>query len=271
MKRTVLAIGVAAVLAVAGIAAVVLYVSSSEARILANKQPVRVLVATSRIPAGTTGAKIREGNLAQLVTMPKESVPADALGSISADLDAMSLSSDVQKGQLLMRSAFAAQTTTSSLLRIPEGKIAVTVTITMSAGAMYLKPGSKVAVYDTYTVMEGSNNPAGDRLTFGHGIQQTTRLLLPSVDIIAIGVPNGVLYTNGSENAVNPFGTHTDSKSSDKSNTSGDVAVITFAVDQAEGERLIHGQQTGTLYVALVDDTSHLQLGAGVNNNTMFN
>src|SRR2546423_1325535 len=61
MKRNVVAIAVGIVLAMLGSLAVLVYVRSADSRALAGKRAVSVLVATKRIPAGTTGARIRTG------------------------------------------------------------------------------------------------------------------------------------------------------------------------------------------------------------------
>src|SRR5437016_1236867 len=127
MKRSVIAILAASLLAVVGCGAVLLYVRAADARAVSGQQAVTVLLATKEIPAGTSGAKIRTGGLVEAVPMPRAAVPPDALSSLDSSLDRMVLTADLQPRQLLMRGAFSEATKLSSGLAIPEGKLAVTV------------------------------------------------------------------------------------------------------------------------------------------------
>ena len=46
--------------------------------------------------------------------------------------------------------------------------------------------------------------------------------------------------------------------------------LVTVAATQQEAERLVHGTQTGALYLALLGDTSVVKPGPGVDNKTLF-
>jgi pilus assembly protein CpaB len=46
---------------------------------------------------------------------------------------------------------------------------------------------------------------------------------------------------------------------------------VHVAVDQAQAERLVHAVQTGTLYLALVNDSTTVTPGPGVTNKSLFN
>jgi pilus assembly protein CpaB len=48
------------------------------------------------------------------------------------------------------------------------------------------------------------------------------------------------------------------------------LLMVTLAVSQADAERLIHGTQTGALYLALVNDSSVVKSGPGVDNDSLF-
>src|SRR4051794_8524578 len=106
MKRRVLAVLVAVVLAAAGSIAVLGYVQGADERALAGREPVQVLVAAKRIPAGTTGADVRGGGYLQKVTMPAATVPVDTLGTLDPELDTLVVTADVQPRQLLLRGVF---------------------------------------------------------------------------------------------------------------------------------------------------------------------
>jgi pilus assembly protein CpaB len=254
MTRRILGVLLAVILAVVGTAAVLLYVKSVRSTVASGQRAVRVLVAAERIPAGTSGEHLRDRNLVELITVPASSVPADALSNIPADLDSLVVTADVQASQLIMRGMFGQATTLSGGLAIPEGKVAVTVQVGIPQQvAGYVRPGSQIAIFDTFTPGSGS--------TSTNNQPKATRVLLPRVEVIA----TGAFFTDGS--------TSTDQQ--DPTGNNGEVAggqtkVITVAVTQPEAERLIQATQTGTLYFALLTDSSDIKPGPGVTNLSMF-
>jgi pilus assembly protein CpaB len=49
-----------------------------------------------------------------------------------------------------------------------------------------------------------------------------------------------------------------------------ETVLITVAVNQKQAEQLIHATQTGSLYLALLSDTSKVAPSLGVDNNSLF-
>jgi pilus assembly protein CpaB len=281
MKRSVLAVAIASVLALAGCAMIWFYVRGADARVMAGKEAARVLIATKRIPAGTTGAEVKSGGYVEPVTLPKSSIPADSLEAVDASLESLAVTADIQPRQLLLRGAFAAQTEVSGGLNIPEGKIAVTVPLIVTEGTAFLQPGTKVAVFNTYGSRAAANGtpngvPMGDKQAAGEAADHATKLLLPSVEVVAVGAPGEAAQTNGSSGSTKDEGSGgmLNGNSDAKSKSAGDASaatLVTLAVTQDEAERLIHAQQTGALYIALLDGSSTLRAGPGVNDYTLFN
>lgn len=268
MKRTILAVLVAAVLALIGCAAVLLYVKGADNRALDGKKAVMVLIASKRVPAGTTGAEVKNGGYVERVKMPKSTVPADAIDQIDASLDELALSSDLQPRQLVLRGLFGQPATVTGGLNIPDGKVAVTVPVLTSAGTAFLQPGSKIAIYDTYTLLEGKKGePAGAKIESEHTMNHNTKLLLPKVEVIATGI-GGKIVASNTDKKDDASAT---SDAEDSSADTAEMTLVTVAATQDEAERLIHVAQTGTLYIALLDDSSNLQPGPGVDNSTLFN
>jgi pilus assembly protein CpaB len=272
MKRSLFAVAIAMVLALVGCAMLWIYVNAADARVMAGKEATRVLVAKKRIPAGKTGAEINSGDYTEQVSMPKSAVPDDALTTIDQSLAELVLTADLQPRQLLMKGAFGTATVVNNGLRIPEGKSAITVPIIKESGTGFLQPGAKVALYNTFTsraTLSGTvtDIPAGNRQAYGEGVDHVTRLLLPSVEVVAVATPTDGVVTNSTESKS------AETKASDgkdKSSDSSATTLVTFAVDQAEAERLIHAAQTGTLYLALPGDATTLQAGPGVDDFTLF-
>jgi pilus assembly protein CpaB len=265
MKRSLVAALAAVFLAIIGCGAVLLYVKGADNRALEGKQAVQVLIATKRIPAGTTGARIRTGGYVESVAMPKLAVPADAMSSIDSSLDALVVTADLQPRQLLLRGSFDEPARVSGGIALPEGKLAVSVQLGVTEGvAGYVRPGAKIAIFDTFTA-DAKRMPSGERagqkqpdagVAFGPGVSHVTRILLPKVEVIAVG------------SAAAASASKADAAKSDPQ--SANTLMVTVAVSQEEAERLVHAVQTGALYLALLDDSSNVTAGPGVDNKSLF-
>ncbi|HET9517714.1 MAG TPA: RcpC/CpaB family pilus assembly protein [Actinoplanes sp.] len=269
MRRRLLAVLVALLLAVIACAAVVAYVRGADRRALAGREAVFVLIATKRIPAGTTGAQLRDGGYTGRVTMPAATVPPDAIAEIDDLLATLAVTAELQPSQLLLRGMFGSSTRASGGLALPDGKMAVSVELTAAARvAGYVRPGSKVAVFDTFTVREGKGRvPAGARLSDNYEYNHATRVLLPRVEVLAVG-------ERGSVGAVTATNTDdaddADAASAKNAPKAGVTMLVTLVATQDEAEKLIHASLTGTLSFALLDDTAAITPGAGVDNDTLF-
>jgi pilus assembly protein CpaB len=273
MKRSFLAALVAVVLAAVGCVAVLAYVRGADERVLAGQKAAQVLVATKKIPAGTTGAAIRAGGYTELVTMPAATVPADALSRVDDSLLELALIADQQPRQLLLRGVFDVPALHTGGLAVPDGMFAVSVAMRVPAQvAGFVQPGSSVAVFDTFTVAEGrgagSHVPAGDGLSGNHDANQATRLLLPKVEVLAIGGRG----TPGAQVGPQPAPTPTDGGSAGGSGQPADAAtvLVTVAVSQDQAQRLVHAAQTGNLYLALLGTGAEAKPGPGADNYTLF-
>jgi pilus assembly protein CpaB len=204
-----------------------------------------VAIATKRIPVGTTGARVRDGEMFRLERMPKTSVPADALSDISPELDRMVITSNIAVGQVLLAANFGEQSKVTSGLPLPEGKMAVTVqTGAPEQVAGYVQPGSQVVVFLTYELLDSKGKKTGF---------ERTRVLLPRVEVLAVGTYQSAQNrTNDNALTGNPLQRNT--------------VMVTLAVDQQEAERLIGGLNAGTLYLGLLTESVEVKTGGGVEN-----
>lgn len=272
MLRRLLAVGLALVLAGFGTVAVLFYVWTADSRAVAGKKAVTVLVATQRIPAGTTGERIRT-SYTEAVKMPASSVPGDALSAIGADLDPLVVTSEIQPRQLLLQGAFGPRSRVTGGLNVPPGKIAVSVEMQVPEQvAGFVLPGSKVAVFDTFNILQGQpvRVPSGDGLREEHPLNRATRVLVPQIEVIAVGThgTDGRTASAGAAAAETTDGD--DDSAGRKSAKQTRTLLVTVAATQLEAERLVHGTQTGALYLALLGDTSVVRPGPGVDNKTLF-
>jgi pilus assembly protein CpaB len=269
MNRRILAVLCAVVLAAVGCLAVAAYVRAADERAVAGREAAWVLVATERIPAGTTATRIRAAGLVERVVMPAGTVPADALTTLDANLDGLAVTADVQARQLVLRGMFGEPAQVRGGLSLPAGKLAISVEMTAAGRvAGFVRPGSTVAVFDTFTIREGSGRlPAGDGLASRHEYNHATRVLLPRVEVIAVGERGTAdAATSAPSTAASPPA----GAAGGGTAKGGATMLVTVAVTQAEAERLIHAAQTGTLYLALLDEASAIEPGPGVDNNSLF-
>ncbi|MBO4206233.1 Flp pilus assembly protein CpaB [Micromonospora echinofusca] len=246
MTRRILTIMLAMVIAALGTAGVIYYALSADARARAAiTDAVTVAIATERIPAGTTGARIRAEELVRLERMPRSSVPSTALPAVGAEFDKLVITSTINAGQVLLKANFGEQDQVTSGLALPEGKMAVTVqTGTPQQVAGYVRAGSQVAIFLTYKLVD--KNGEESKI-------ERTRLLLPRVQVMAVGS-----YT--------PPRRDTEDEEPARSGTANGTLLLTLAVDQKEAERLILGLNTGSLYLGLLTDSVTVKPGTGVEN-----
>ncbi len=267
MSRRIATISAALVLALLGTLLVVVYIGRADARALDGVQAVNVLVARSPVAKGLSVKAAKDGGLLELQALPRKTVPADAIVTMNGADDSLTFASDVTPGEILrtprlVPAAAAAPTT----LQIPPGKLAVTVQLEDPARvASFVTVGAKIAVFDSYNVFEGSQGgswtPSGDRLSDKFENNKATRVLLPSVQVIAIGATFNKQVPKPS----------TDGK--DKAAVTEDktLSLVTVAVSQREAEKLVHGTQIGSLYLGLLGDDGVVKTGPGVDNRTLFN
>jgi pilus assembly protein CpaB len=248
MTRRILAIMIAIVFAAVGTAGVLFYALSADQRARSNIDGVTVAVADKRIPVGTSGARIRAENLIRLERLPKGSVPSDALPDVSAELDKLVVTSSIAPGQVLMLAMFGEQSKVTSGLNLPDGTMAVTVeTGAPEQVAGYVRPGSRIAVFLTYNMLDEELKETK---------VQRTRVLLANVEVLTVGTYQPGRAANGASDT----GTTSNTSSSNGS------LLVTVAVTQAEAERLIEGLHTGKLYLGLLTDAIEVTPGTGVEN-----
>ncbi len=240
MSRRIVAITIAIVLATLGTVGGLVLVLSAESRAQDGiSNPVTVAVAAERIPAGTTGEKIRKDELIRLVRMPKDSVPEDAVGDISTELDSLVVTSNIAEGQILMRANFGSRRSMTSGLSLPEGMMAITVqTGAPEQVAGYVQAGSQVTIFVTYPVVQ----PDGDRT----GIERT-RVLLPKVQVLSVG-------------------SYQQNRSGASAGERSASLLLTVAVSPGDAEKLISALNHGTLYLGLLSDSVQVDAGPGVDN-----
>ncbi len=236
-RRTILLIA-ALVVAALGTALVFMYANRADERAQAGAEQVQVLVATAGIAAGTTGAAVTESGTVELTTLPAASVPPGALSDLTPVTNLITITT-IFPGQVLLEQMFGTQQETSGGLTLPEGKVAVAITLgDPQRVAGFLNPGSEVAIFRTSTPTpdptdEEAPPPAAQ-----------TNVLLDRVQVIAVG-PTTISST-----------TTTDGQTT---NTEAiPTAILTLALDQEEAQKVILSTTNGEMYFALLDENSEI-------------
>ena len=239
-RRTTLLIS-AVVIAALGAILVFAFASNAKEAAFAGAEPVKVLVATEDIPAGTSGSQVGEST--ELTSLPDASVPDDALSDLTS-VESLLTSAPVYKGQVLIPSQFAGADNTTAFTR-PAGTVARSVELEAPQRvADFVTPGSEVAIYAVVKTSEFSGEDEGT----------VSNLLLPRVKVVAVA-----------QSTLARTETEEDSEDEDVSK-----AVLTVAVDNEQAKRLALAYSAGELHFALLDSDSKTGPGATVGGDNFF-
>jgi len=250
VKRRVLAVALAVLLALIGIVAVLAYVHKANERAIAGLKAVTVLAASQPIPAGTSASAAQSRGLLTSEKLPLSSVPSGYLSSVTPDIAHLVTSSPMQPGQLLLRPMLvSAQQVTSAAIAIPPGMAAVSVELCLEADvAGFVVPGSSVAVFDTYARGSKTLQQACDPTRQGQGSASTviTRVLLPKAEVLSVAAGPA-----SSQATAAGSGTVQVSASGISASSQGAV-FVTLAVTPEQAQRLIRATLGGLPYLALL-------------------
>jgi pilus assembly protein CpaB len=262
MKRRIGLVALAAILALAGTLAVYTYARNADKRAVEKTRSTGVLYAARLVPAGTTWKQVKDGHYLTEEQVPAGAAPRTAIGRIDASIpDDQVSTADIAAGQIAVREMFGEKQPQTGVLAIPRTLQAVTVALPANADvAGYVKSGSQVAIYLTSRLEGGSKNKVPDGVFGGQNDDPkifATKLLLARVDVLAT-----------SENP--PSNLDGVKRNSTSNNSNQDTVLVTLAVDQKSAERLILGQTTGQLYLALLSSNSITAPDGGIVNVGIF-
>jgi pilus assembly protein CpaB len=245
MTRRTLLLLAALVVAAVGTGLIFVYVHNINNRAIADQHPQQILIAKTEIPAGTAVADAASKGAFQQVDMAKKYVATGALSDTTPIADQVALA-PIYPGQQVLSQMFGAPGSTSAL-PIPTNDMAISVQLTDPARvAGFVEPGSSVSIFATV-------NPAA-----GGATTQTTRLLLPRVQVIAVGPT-----TTTSQTTTNTQTGQTNTEQISR-------AILTLAVSQQEAQQIIFAQQQGQLYFGLLTANSKVGTGKGTDAHNLF-
>jgi pilus assembly protein CpaB len=242
MGRRVLAVLAAVVVALIGVFAVVLYANGADARAVAGQQPQTVFVAAKLVPSGTSAADAVATGLMVPTQVAAKGLPAGALSAVDDVTGKLVALTDIAPGEFVVASRFGTTPLGQKAIQVPDGQVAISLSLTDPArvGA-FVTPGSRIVIYDTYVPATAAGAAAGKQ----------TQVLLDDVLVIAVGSTSLTPPANGDAQA--PVG----------------GALVTVALPPATAVKLVHGIQTGSLYVALRGTDTKVNLAQIVSDATL--
>lgn len=266
MRRRVLILLAALLLAFVSGAAIIAYVRGADKRAVEGKQGVWVLIARERIPADTVGSDVK--NLTERILVPSETVPDGTLTAWDASLDGLRLTAPLEKSQLLLRPLFqidGPSVAPSRRLVVPPDMLAVTVALSVAPQvAGDVAAGDQVTVYGTCPLQPDADSPG----------PPTTRALLPRAQVMVIGEAPEATATPAPQVApsgsADPEVVETPEEESPAKAGKYDRYTVTLAVDPGDAQRLIHASKYCGLYLAMLGATVKVTPGAGVDTKGLF-
>ena len=244
MGRRVIAIFAAAVIALVGVASVLLYARGADARAVAANQPSTAYVSKALIPSATTLKDAIRGGLLVKTTVPEKGLPAGALTQVSDANSNLLALTDIAPGEYVLESRFGTTPTGTKAIEVPTGMLAVSVQLTDPARVgSFVTPGTHIAIFDSYKIKAIGDDAKSKALNDAD--VSGTSVLLDDVLVIAMG-----------DAALNPGAPAAPADAEDKDKAAAADAgaasfLVTVAVTPSNASRLIHGINHGTLYAAL--------------------
>ena len=230
MQSRVLAILIAVVLALVATAAMVVYVNGADRRAAAGLEPVNVLVAKETIPAGMSGEDAQNRQLIAQVTVPRKSVVAGAITSLT-QLEQRYAAVNLVKGEQLLQERWvgAEDVAGRRLLQIPEDAQALSLGLDLTKQvAGFVTPGDKVGLVLSYKEKESSESV------------DKTHFLLQGIQVLAVGataLPNGSSQGGGRVN---------------QGRGSQNLTAVTLAIPKEHVERVVFAVENGSIYLTLL-------------------
>lgn len=258
MKRRVLAVVLAVLLAVLGAGAVLVYVRQADQRALQGQKAVTVVVALKTIPSGTSLRQAAAQNLVGRETFPASSVPANAVSAVTPALASLVVSAQVPSGTVLITPMLVTAAQATGGVALPTGQVAVTIPFCVpEAVGGAVRAGSTVDVFDTVAVGGGAKGGAGLSASAGcSGSHQQNSPGAPTgvvpsltgMQVLSVGpAATGQASSTPGGTAPATTGTTTDSPPS-----STGTVLVTFAATLTQARELIHLSVTGLPYLVLV-------------------
>jgi pilus assembly protein CpaB len=238
MGRRIIAIFAAALVALVGVTAVLLYARGADQRAVAAQQPTDVYVATKAVTSGTMlKDAIRTGAIVK-TSVASKGLPAGALTRVTDSNSSLLALTDIQPGEYVLSGRFGTTPAGTKAIEVPAGMVAVSVELTDPARVgTFVTPGTRIAIFDSYKIKAIGDEKQAK--TLNEADVMGTSVLLEDVLVIAMG---NTALTPGQNNTP---------KEGEAAPAAAPSFLVTVAVSPKDAARLVHGINTGELYAAL--------------------
>jgi pilus assembly protein CpaB len=237
-RRSVLLIA-AVLVALLGVALVLLYVRGIDDRAREGQETVEVLYTKLPVSLGSTGDAAQQAGAFELRKVPASAAATGALSSTEPIASLTALTA-LPSGVPVLSSQWG-EVGASNALPIPGNRLGISAQLgDPQRVAGFVQPGSEVAVF----------------LTADNDGRPSTVMLLPRVSVIAVG-PTAVTQTSTTADGT----TNTEQVPN---------AILTMALDQEQAEKLILGQSLGELYFGLLTKDSRTTAGGPTGQQDLF-
>jgi pilus assembly protein CpaB len=245
MGRRVIAIFAAALIALVGVAAVLLYARSADSRAVAANQPTTVYVTKALVPASTTLKDAVRSGLIVRTQVAKKAAPEGALTDVNDVNGNLLAVADIAPGEYVQSARFGTTPTGTKAIEVPQGMIAISVSLNDPARVgSFVTPGSHIAIFDTYKI-KAIGSDAKSKALNDADISGTSLLM---DDVLVIGMGDSALNPGQSNATAVQDG---EAPKAAAQATDGASFLVTVAVTPQDSTKLVHAIQKGNLYAGL--------------------
>ena len=263
MKRRIIAIVAALVLALVGAGLVISYVNGADARAVDAQNPVTAYVVKKLVPSGTTLADAKSQGLITATRVAQSGRPAGVLTTVDASNQTLVATTDIQPGEFVMTARFGAKAATESAIAVPDNMVAISVQLTAPERvANFITPGSHIVIYATANIKSPGTDAKAK--AFNDLGVKGTNVLLADVEVIAFG-------STPLQNPSNSSATTDNKNTSSNSSGQNDSAyLVTVAVSPTDSVRLVHSVNQYTLYAGLLGSGTKVNPKGEIDDGSVF-
>lgn len=216
--------------------AVYSYVNGIKSSVKTEYETKTAILVVKQIPAGTSLATALSQEAIKDSQFPVSSYPDGALESLDGISSELVARYTLQPGQLVLRESFGTQNVQAGSLLIPDGFLAVSVSVPENARVgTFMRPGSRVSIFASGKTGENSGS--------------VTQTLFTGVLVLAVG------------DNVDP---------SSSISSTDENSLVTLAVTAAQAKKIVHATQFFSLYFGILGPKVEFDFSARVSNDSLL-
>ncbi len=236
MARRIIALLAAALIAVIGVTAVLIYVRGADARAIQGAEPRTVYVSEKPIPVGTALVDAVRGGMLVKTSVAAKAFPEGALSEVTEANQQLVAITDIGVGEYVLAARFGTTPSGRKAISVPAGQVGISIRLEDPARVgSFVTPGSRIVIFDTFQSSTARPTQSGAGATAAAEGPIATRVLLDDVFVIGMG---GTSLTPATA----------DAGSGAAANNS---FLLTVALSPDDATRLVQALRTGQLYAGL--------------------